>query len=413
MRHIIILSLLFISSMATAQLVRIDSTTTAKRIYYYNQAGLYIGSDSVNEKVVRATLDGGDTFNIPSYTLIQRDPEKFYTIDSLAPYLKITDLDEKVEDKIGAKLAAGTDVDITYNDGTGVTTISYTGSGGGGGGLTDEQVRDTINLMLRAGSDITITKSDSGDSTQIQSNVDALTSRLQKNRMGSNYGWAMPYGSGLTQAGLQISTLGTGTASALASTTAYTSRDKWEYLRTSATTINTAGIAGQSDLFWQGTNSYNGGFDYAITWGPATGVSTSTARAFAGIRNSSGFVTDVNPSTLVNCIGMAYDDDDTNIQVMHNDVSGTCTKIDLGSSFPVPTADRTECYTFYLSISSNGGTYYYKVVDESDDTYTTGSITTNIPSASTFLRPFAYTSVGGTSSVTGIGIFNIQKQTHN
>lgn len=407
MRHIIILSLLFISSIASAQLVRIDSTTTAKRIYYYNQAGLYIGSDSVNEKVVRATLDGGDTFKIPTYTLIQRDPEKFYTIDSLAPYLKITDLDEKVEDKIGDKLLVSGG-SKSYNDATGETTITITGSG-----LTGEQARDSINEMLRAGSDITITKSDSGDSTLIQSNLNALTSRLQRTRMGANYGWVMCYGGGLTEVGMDLAFTGVGNTANMATTTAYTARDKFEYLVTTPSTTAVVGFKGQYDLFWAGNNAYNGGFDYAVTWGPATGVSTTTHRAFAGVRNSSGNPSDIDPSTLVNCIGMGYDDDDTNIQIMHNDASGTCTKIDLGSGFPVPTADRTKVFTFYLSIESGSGTYYWKVVDEADNKTATGTITTDIPTSTTLLRPYGHVSVGGTSSEIGMGIFNIQKQTHN
>lgn len=43
----------------------------------------------------------------------------------------ITDIEEYVEDKIGSKVVAGTNVTVNYNDTTGETTISATGGGGG------------------------------------------------------------------------------------------------------------------------------------------------------------------------------------------------------------------------------------------------------------------------------------------
>lgn len=50
------------------------------------------------------------------------------------------------------------------------------------------------------------------------------------------------------------------------------------------------------------------------------------------------------PSAYKNIIGMGWDLTDTNIQFMHNDHLGTATKIDLGPSFPKPTADRSQVY---------------------------------------------------------------------
>ncbi len=44
----------------------------------------------------------------------------------------ISDLAETIEDTIGAKVVAGTNVTVSYNDTTGETTISSTGWGGGG-----------------------------------------------------------------------------------------------------------------------------------------------------------------------------------------------------------------------------------------------------------------------------------------
>lgn len=45
----------------------------------------------------------------------------------------ITDFAEAVEDKIGAKVIAGTGISVSYNDGTGETTVTNTAAGGSGG----------------------------------------------------------------------------------------------------------------------------------------------------------------------------------------------------------------------------------------------------------------------------------------
>lgn len=45
----------------------------------------------------------------------------------------ITDFAEAVEDKIGAKVIAGSGISVSYNDGTGETTVTNTATGGSGG----------------------------------------------------------------------------------------------------------------------------------------------------------------------------------------------------------------------------------------------------------------------------------------
>ena len=115
--------------------------------------------------------------------------------------------------------------------------------------------------------------------------------------------------------------------------------------------------------------------------------------------------TDVEPSTLLNVVGLGWDAADANCQIMHNDGAGTCTKIDLGGSFPVPSADRTNVYRLEL-ISPRGMTQkvYYHVTNLTTDVTAEGEITTNLPATSNSLAPRGYMSAGGTSSVVGIGL---------
>lgn len=77
----------------------------------------------------------------------------------------ISDFAEAVEDKIGAKVVAGTGISVAYNDTTGETTI--TNSAPSAGSYTDENARDAIGAALVAGTGVTITVNDGADTITI------------------------------------------------------------------------------------------------------------------------------------------------------------------------------------------------------------------------------------------------------
>ncbi|NJM30568.1 MAG: hypothetical protein HC855_11095 [Rhizobiales bacterium] len=160
-----------------------------------------------------------------------------------------------------------------------------------------------------------------------------------------------------------------------------------------------------------GPAAEQGGFYFACRWGPATGVATATNRAFVGLGNSTAAPSDVEPSTIANIVGMGWDAADANIQIMHRG-AGAVTKIDLGASFPVPTADRAKVYE--LTMFSPPGTTQsvsYEVRELGTSNVAAGTITTSLPTTSTFLAPRGWMSVGGTSSVIGITLMNLYIET--
>ncbi len=230
---------------------------------------------------------------------------------------------------------------------------------------------------------------------------------LQPFLAGNKIGMFLPNGGSttVTSWGIAYTTAGTATTSAFSTSSRYGYMRGIEYLVTVAATNAIASIRGATAQFTCGAPSAgNGGFHNVWRWGPATGVATSTTRAFAGM-GMNGAPTDVEPSTQTHICGMGWDAADTNIQFMHNDGSGTATKIDLGASFPVPTVDRTSMYE--VSTFSPPGTTQsvsYRVVDLVSGATASGTITTDLPGSSTGICPRLYMSVGGTSSVVGIKI---------
>jgi hypothetical protein len=209
--------------------------------------------------------------------------------------------------------------------------------------------------------------------------------------------------------GLSIASTGTAQALNVATTNLFTRMRKIGYAVTTAATTAVVGFRHAAQQWTLGGNgALLGGFHNVWRWGPSTGVATATHRAFVGMRGSTAAPTDVDPSTLTNICGMGYDAADTNIQFMHNDGSGTATKIDLGASFPKPSADSTEVYEVAMFCPpGTTQTLQYEVTNLNTGAVATGTVTTNIPTTTQLLTPWAMMSVGGTSSVIGLAIMGL------
>jgi hypothetical protein len=242
-----------------------------------------------------------------------------------------------------------------------------------------------------------------------------LDSALQPHIGRNKVSFAVPNGNStlLSVMGMALTATGTATAKNWAATNRYTRMRGLEYLVTTASTSALAGWRGAAQQFTVGGGAAgDGGFTHICRWGPATGVATATSRAFVGLLASTSVQTDVETSSRTLFCGMGWDAADANIQFMHNDGSGTATKIDLGSSFPVPTTDRAHIYELAM-FSPPGPTQSlsYEVTDLVTGAVATGTVTTDLPGTSTALNPYGIMSVGGTSSVTGICLFSLYLET--
>lgn len=217
---------------------------------------------------------------------------------------------------------------------------------------------------------------------------------------------------------LNLVASGTSTAAVIAATNLHAMKPRVDVLVTSASTSAIAALrpSGSGARLARVGNDANapGGFLARFVWAPATGVSNSSHRGFCGLDGNTNAPTDVDNSGLTTgIVGMGWDAADTNIQIMHNDLSGTATKIDLGSNFPKPSVDRDEVYELQLySPNSATQSVSYRVIryNKIDNTImfeATGVLTTNLPPVGTLLGPAVRLSVGGVSSVVGIACMGI------
>ena len=62
---------------------------------------------------------------------------------------------------------------------------------------------------------------------------------------------------------------------------------------------------------------------------------SANSRFFFGLSDSISAFGNVNPSTLTNILGFGIDSGDSNLQIIHNDLTSTATKNDLGTDFAI------------------------------------------------------------------------------
>ena len=83
--------------------------------------------------------------------------------------------------------------------------------------------------------------------------------------------------------------------------------------------------------------------------------------------------TNVEPNTIINCVGFCKLSTSGNLHVIHNDNTGTATTIDLGASFPANNSGGNKRYL--LGIQVKASSYVLTVIEINT---TTNALTTNI-----------------------------------
>jgi hypothetical protein len=228
--------------------------------------------------------------------------------------------------------------------------------------------------------------------------------------------WFTPQGNGTTVTSVNYgnSTTGTVTAANVATTSFFTSLRRVSYV-TINTLGNSAGTRHNLAQFWRGNAAKLGGFFMVVRFGISQ---TKTGyRWFVGMSATTGALGNVQPSTFLNILGLGQDTGDANIQFMHNDGTGAATKVDLGVSWPRPTA-ATQFYEFRLCCPSNGTNILWSLenLDPSAPAITGGDTTlvpTDIPSTTTLLSPQIWINNGTTNGVAAIDVASLYIETDN
>ena len=185
----------------------------------------------------------------------------------------------------------------------------------------------------------------------------------------------------LSANGITLTNVGTLTARNVANTNLLTRARRTGHV-SSGTAGSLCSLRSAATTLFTG-NGTLGGFTWVYRFGPADAASVSGARQFHGVWATTTAPTNVEPSTLVNCIGVGNGTANTNLFVYFGNASAG-TPIDLGANFPCNTLSA-DLYEISLYCPPAGGCVY-KVTRLNTGHVATGTIASgSIPAATTAL----------------------------
>jgi len=160
--------------------------------------------------------------------------------------------------------------------------------------------------------------------------------------------------------------------------------------------VSTAAIGNVSSFrvavaqFTLGNGTGLGGFFKIIRFGISDAVVVATARMALGVWSATGAMTNVEPSTLTNFIGVGHGAADANFKIFYGG-SVAQTPIDLGVDFPSNTTN-TDVYEFALfAPPSSDNTVHYEFTRLNTGHVAAGTLTgaagVVLPSPATLLSP--------------------------
>ena len=179
----------------------------------------------------------------------------------------------------------------------------------------------------------------------------------------------------------------------------------------SATSAGSSSRTSNGQLqFMRGDAAGKGGFFAIFRFGCSDAATVTGARSFVGFAASS--IGNVDPSTILNMIGVGTDAGEANLSIMHNDGSGAATKVALGANFPDHTLS-VDAYELVLFCAPNTSTVGYQVTRLNTGDVASGSISTDLPSTTTLMLPQFLRNNGATALAVGQDVISFYVETEN
>lgn len=210
----------------------------------------------------------------------------------------------------------------------------------------------------------------------------------------------------VTSGGITIANTASMIARSVASTNYATEQIRKGFYGSVASAGRYTGSRGSALLFYIG-----GGFKYVCDVYISDTAFGSGCRQFYGMQGATtdlAYSDSILVSSLINCIGVGSDSADTNLQIFHNDGTGTATKIDLGANFPANRTAGSAMTTVYgieLFNVPNSSSVLYRVVNKETGNSVQGTVSTNLPLNTQGLNFFASRCMG--AGVTNTGQFDL------
>lgn len=203
------------------------------------------------------------------------------------------------------------------------------------------------------------------------------------------------------------SSTGTATARTIANTNSLTRQKRIGYV-SSATAGSLAGNRFATAAFTTGDGSFNGGFYYVCRFGISDAATVSGARMFVGLSATTTAPTNVEPSTLINCLGIGHGAADTNLNIYWGG-SAAQTPVSLGSNFPITINSIYE--VVFWNPTTDPSTAYYYVTNLGTGNFVSGLVNgtagTALPANTTFITSQSWRTNNATALAVGLDLANL------
>lgn len=232
---------------------------------------------------------------------------------------------------------------------------------------------------------------------------------------GVQASFASVYRSEVLCTGLGLSTFGVSTTVVANSTThstpatgtATSMLPKVKYTTGIGTMASASLLTTPSQLYIGSTNY--GGFSAEISAGSDTDPANQAV--IIGLLGGAVPTSTTASTTVTDFIGVGYSPGEANYSLVYNDGTGATTKTDLGSNFPTSIAGAA-WLRIWIAAPPGGGVVRYKITNLSNNAEASGSISANIPSASTALFPIAWVHNGLSLSNCAVSIERIYSESN-
>ncbi len=226
-----------------------------------------------------------------------------------------------------------------------------------------------------------------------------LQALLASNKVGW---WSAVGGAATAQSVGFLGTItGTATARSVATDNLFKSTRRLG-LATSSAVGSSAGLRdGGVAKYWRGNAVGLGGFEYVVRYGIS--AYTADLRLAVGLFAGVGVLPNADPSAQANAVFVGKNAGDTTFRIMHNDGSGSCTVIDLGSDFPANTQE-VDLYEVRFFCAPNADRIGVSLERLNTGHVAEATLTTDLPDAGTLLGPQIWISNGTGAAAVAIDV---------
>jgi hypothetical protein len=237
-----------------------------------------------------------------------------------------------------------------------------------------------------------------------QQGPSGLDTTIQPNLGGNKVSLWNPTAGATTVPGVfgmgALTALGTATSRNVTTTNFAQRMQRIGYV-SAATAAAICGVRESSAKYTTGAGSGMGGFFLRARFMVSDAAAVAGARMFVGLGPAAA-PTNVEPSTLLNSIGVAQLSSSNNLHIVFGGTAAG-TPIDLGAGFPANLLN-SEAYELTLFAASSSTNVSYQVTRLSTGAKTTGTLTTTLPISTTLLAPTLWRTNNATLLAVGLDI---------